>query len=730
VNNTWVAKTARGYHVYLRTKEPPRPAHYDKIDIKGEGSVVLAPPSVHPSGARYRWIRRTKEILYVESLPALRAGSNARDKPTADTIPDTIPEGARNTTLTSLGGTLRGLGLEEDEIRELLLIVNEEKTKPPLPPKEVATIAHSVCRYPPQPPRRMLGGPEDQAACVALRLAKRGVDSDLRFKLLAKLAELRGWDIEEERLHDIAAHPTASKLPPHIAEKFGQRAVELLDPQLARAVALTLCKANGAEELPIDERRGLAGQLVIKWLQERGFFTQAETGEPFYFYRPEKRAYKLDEEEFTYFLYSVSGVSPASRHFPYFLKDCLAIASQSKPRKVVRVSYYDRANDVLYVSRFDGTVYVLDGNSITTEDNGEHVIFVDNPHWQPYNPEGGSGAALDWLWSLPNWDGDREAYKLIGKVWSIAMLFSELCPAKPILVLTGEKGSGKTLTMRLFLRLVFGTSAEVSGMPDRPDGLRAAASASHLLVFDNLDGFVPWARDMIARMATGTVDPTRKLYTTNTMHEIRYRTWMAFTSRDPQTFRRDDLADRAIFLPLQRIPENEWRAESDLLEQAETFRNDFWGDLLDIANKVVARLKRTGLPSSSPVRLADFERLGRVVAQVLGEEKTWERSVSMLLKSQAELMLDDPVAEALLLWLDNKENQGREVMGHILHNELTELYFEGRKPSPDWPKDAKALGRRLQALKDSLRTIYGITMVRTRPKVGTLYRFTLDSDGK
>jgi hypothetical protein len=725
VNNTWVAKTARGYHVYLRTKEPPRPAHRGKIDIKGEGSVVLVPPSVHPSGAQYRWIRRTKEILYVESLPTLRGVSKENDKPPATTIPATIQEGERNTTLISIAGTLRRLGLKEGEIRELLLIVNAVKAKPPLSSKEVATIAHSASRYPPHPPRCMRrGGPEEHAACVSRQLAKRGLEPELRLALLSKLSQLRGWNIAEERLRDIAEHPPIS------IDKLAQRAVELLDPQLAKAVSLTLCGVDGTEDLPIDERRGLAGQLVVEWLQNRGFFTRSETEELFYFHREEKRAYKIDEEEFAYFLYSVSGVNPASRHFPHLLEDCMAIASRSEPRKVVRVSYYDRANDVLYVSRFDGTVYVLDGNSITTEDNGAHVIFVDNPRWQPYNPEGGNGLALDWLWSLPNWDGDREAYKLLGKVWSIALLFSELCPAKPLVVLVGEKGSGKTLTMRLLLRLLFGSNAEVSGMPDRPDGLRAAASASHILALDNLDGLVPWARDMIARMATGAVDPTRKLYTTNTMHEIRYRTWLAFTSRDPKTFQRDDLADRAIILPLQRIPENEWKAESDLLEQAETFRNDFWGDLLDAANKIVAYLKRSGLPHSSPVRMADFERFGRVVAQVLGEEATWARSVAALLKGQAELMLDDPLVEALLLWLEDRKNQGREISGRILYDELTRVYWGEHKPSRDWPKDARAMGRRLQELTDSLYRRWGVTTVRTHTKSGTIYRFSFAQASK
>jgi hypothetical protein len=719
VNNTWVAKTARGYHVYLRTKEPPRPAHYDKIDIKGEGSVVLAPPSVHPSGARYSWVKRTKEILYVENLPALRAVSKENDKPTTDTIPETIPAGERNTTLTSIAGTLRGLGLDEDEIRELLLIVNAALAKPPLPEKEVAAIARSMRRYSPQPPSLMReGGEEEQAICVARRLAKRGLGEEMRFKLLAKLAELRGWGIQEKDLRNIASRPEA--LPSHVVEKFSQRGIELIDPQFAQEISLLL---YGATELPLDVRRGLAGQKVIEKLKELGFFTQSETGELFYFYRPKRRAYQIGDDEFTRFLYAMSGINPSSRHFPYIHTDCEVVASQSEPRKVVRLAYYDREANKLYVSRFDGTVYVLDGESITTEDNGEHVIFADDPRWKPYNLEDGKGNALDWLCAFPNWGEDPQVCRLAFAAWIISTLFPELCPTKPILGILGEKGSGKTLTTRMLLKLLFGPSGEVSGLPDRPDGFRAAASSSHILVIDNLDGFVPWLRDIAARLSSGVVDMSRRLYTDNTPHRVTYRTWLAFTSRDPETFRRDDLADRLLLLPLARIPEGEWKPERDFLDQVELFRNAFWGDLLALANKVVAYIKENGLPYTSKVRMADFERFGRIVARVLGMEDTWEKVVSLLLKGQAELLLDDPVAEALLMWLENKENQGRDVPGHVLHAELTELYYEGHKPAPNWPKDVKSLGKRLAALKDSLLRIHNVAMVHTHTKRGTVYRF-------
>jgi hypothetical protein len=56
---TWVVKTPRpGVHVYFRTDRPLRGRNYNfaKIQVKGEGGYVLAPPSVHPNGNKYEFL--------------------------------------------------------------------------------------------------------------------------------------------------------------------------------------------------------------------------------------------------------------------------------------------------------------------------------------------------------------------------------------------------------------------------------------------------------------------------------------------------------------------------------------------------------------------------------------------------------------------------------------------------------------------------------------------------
>jgi len=66
IENTWVVETGRGIHVYLRIKINKdtfkqlfrtKTKVVDSVDIKAEGGYVVAPPSLHPSGKQYRFIK-------------------------------------------------------------------------------------------------------------------------------------------------------------------------------------------------------------------------------------------------------------------------------------------------------------------------------------------------------------------------------------------------------------------------------------------------------------------------------------------------------------------------------------------------------------------------------------------------------------------------------------------------------------------------------------------------
>ena len=64
---TYMVKTQRGVHVYIKTKEPAKNYHSELLDIKAERGYILIPPSVHPSGYVYQ-VYKDYPIIEVEKL--------------------------------------------------------------------------------------------------------------------------------------------------------------------------------------------------------------------------------------------------------------------------------------------------------------------------------------------------------------------------------------------------------------------------------------------------------------------------------------------------------------------------------------------------------------------------------------------------------------------------------------------------------------------------------------
>lgn len=151
----WV-KTGGGIHLYFRF--PPNAEIRNstsklgnKIDVRGEGGYVVAPPSIHISGKHYEFINENKLMPFPDAfIEKLNEGkprtenSNSKGKPIKSEF---YLDGTRNNSLTSIAGKLRYAGLSESELEPALLQINSERCKPPLDKSEVLQIVHSVARY-------------------------------------------------------------------------------------------------------------------------------------------------------------------------------------------------------------------------------------------------------------------------------------------------------------------------------------------------------------------------------------------------------------------------------------------------------------------------------------------------------------------------------------------------------------------------------------------------------
>src|SRR3989449_7233650 len=117
------------------------------LDVRADHGYVLLPPSVHSTGAVYRWVGHLADV---KTLPpdVLALFNGHRQRTGASPLPERIPEGHRNTVLTSLAGSMRRRGASAAAIQAALEEENGRCT-PPLDAVELAAIAASVARYAP-----------------------------------------------------------------------------------------------------------------------------------------------------------------------------------------------------------------------------------------------------------------------------------------------------------------------------------------------------------------------------------------------------------------------------------------------------------------------------------------------------------------------------------------------------------------------------------------------------
>ena len=135
-----------GWHFYFTTDHEirPRVGVLPGVDIRGDGSYVVAPPSPHVKG-RYKWLNPEVELQFAPwPFQELEKPKEAPVEP----LPDEIPAGTRNQTLMSLAGSMRRRGASEQAILAALEVENG-RCNPPLPMAEVRAIAKSAQRYAP-----------------------------------------------------------------------------------------------------------------------------------------------------------------------------------------------------------------------------------------------------------------------------------------------------------------------------------------------------------------------------------------------------------------------------------------------------------------------------------------------------------------------------------------------------------------------------------------------------
>lgn len=154
------AKTGRGMHLWYATgkvRVKNRFGLFEDIDVKTSGGYVVAPPSVHPSGAVYRW-KKELERSAIAPCPGWLLKKIQREQPSATSerkpkarsaedwlrkVSTPVREGRRNQTLAEVAGYLFR-HLPAEPAAQLAYCWAKVKLTPSLPENEISRTIESI----------------------------------------------------------------------------------------------------------------------------------------------------------------------------------------------------------------------------------------------------------------------------------------------------------------------------------------------------------------------------------------------------------------------------------------------------------------------------------------------------------------------------------------------------------------------------------------------------------
>jgi hypothetical protein len=145
----------------------------------------------------------------------------------------------------------------------------------------------------------------------------------------------------------------------------------------------------------------------------------------------------------------------------------------------------------------------------------------------------------------------------------------------PLLAISGEQGSAKTVVSKLLKALVDPNVAPVRALAREERDLVIAANNSHVLAFDNLSSLPHPLSDAFCRLASGASFGLRQLYTD--ADEVLFQAARPILLNGIEdVISRPDLADRAIFLTLPPIADRRRRSERQFWCDFADARPAFW----------------------------------------------------------------------------------------------------------------------------------------------------------
>jgi hypothetical protein len=460
---------------------------------------------------------------------------------------------------------------------------------------------------------------------------------------------------------------------------------------------------NLTAHIPDPKRGGKpsAADILIRIGQNRYHFGRATTGEPFAvpndgpyiarFLRGGRHSLRAELAATYVDIYGRAAPSQAVADAMLALEGRAQAADETQLH--LRVAA-DGADVLLDLGTADATVARISPGHWRLEQPTSGPLFHRTELTRPL-PTPIPGGDLGELRHLLN-VSDRDWPLLLA--WLVAALIPGI--PHPILLLTGEQGTGKSTAGRTLATIIDPSGAPLRRAPKDDESWATAAAGGWVVGLDNLSGIPPWLSDAMCRTVTGDGDVRRRLYTDGDLYVMQYRRVLILTSVDAGALR-GDLADRLLAIELEPIKSTNRRTDRELAEALPHAHPRILGALLDLTAHALRALPAARERLAERPRMADFAEIVAAVDLVRGTDVLADY-VAAGGQLAAVVVEADPVAAAVRDFIARLGTwRGTSAQLHELLTEHAPVHSNAK----NWPPDGTRLSGRLRRAAPALRSV-------------------------
>lgn len=445
-----------------------------------------------------------------------------------------------------------------------------------------------------------------------------------------------------------------------------------------------------AQQMSMAEKRKRIETFVYEHELTDGIWLVSSLGEntPYVLIPEKHKVYRMPSSVVTLYLHDKYALNSVDTVAKAVMASMTSMAAERGLRVALRrFAAFDEDVNELYITRYNGLVYLITGKEIMEVPNCTNFLFADDDGGEDVEvpdifPHGQLLPYLTGLsYSTETVGGITPAQQCMAlTVWLFAAAFPDLIRAKPLLMIEGGSGSGKSTAARRIQHIIHGKESPMILAEDGQDDFGVQLLRNPIAVFDNTDEHIKWLADAFAAYVTGAEFKKRKLYTDDEEHVIRASAFVIIASKDPRSFRREDIVDRSIIIRLDRRDDGKstgFVPDNVLYKEAIERRPQLFGEYLYYVNLIVAAI-RNGRWTHYADKVSLFHRMGDYaqMAFIVGEILGWEYDdiagmfAALRAERDAMIMEDDPLVDTLNDWLEHASKAGRYFTLTMLFNEL------------------------------------------------------------